>query len=193
VLPGYQLINNTKNIADGEMQDYRVLEEIFVRTVGQTLANLSDANAVKVREKLLEITGGWTASYLFSQDHFGEKNAEVYADEVFRDWLFNTRFVFMTNASFHCGLAVHALVLDMLARSVSLDMGVGEDLKISDHELVALSAMPEQFPQEILNYEDAKKLLAANNWVCVVLLVIAFIPMEHEVLKTPVPDNNQNN
>jgi hypothetical protein len=174
------------------MTNFVEMRSIFINAVEQTLSNLSNENAVKIRAKLIEIIGSWSAPYLFSQEHFHEKNDEVFADETFRDWLFNTRFVFMTNASFTFGHAVHATVLDMLARSASLDMGVGDDLRIDEEDLVKLSAMPEQFPQEILNYNGAKQLLAANNWVVVILLSIAFIPMEHEVLQMPGSNNNQN-
>lgn len=174
------------------MSDLAELKPLFIQAVEQTLESLSAEAALRVRARLIGIVGSWSALYLFSKDHFDEKNEEIFQDEIFRDWLFNVRFVFMTNASFHYGHGVHAMVLDTLARSASLDMGVGEDLGISDEELVKLSAMPAQFPQEILNYQGAKQLLAANNWMVAVLLSIAFIPLEHEVLKTPGPNNNQN-
>jgi hypothetical protein len=173
------------------MQNFNEVGPIFIETVRQTLSNLSDEQAIKVRTKLIEIAGSWTALYLFSQDHFNEKNDEVFADEVFRDWLFNTRYVFFTRVAFAYGQSMVGTVIDLLAQSASLDLGAAEALGLEDQDLVELSGMPEQFPQEILTHTDAKKLLASNNWVVVILLSIAFIPMVHEVLQTPGTNNNQ--
>jgi hypothetical protein len=174
------------------MNSLAELRPLFVDAVKQTLENLSAEAAIKVRARLLSIIGSWSAPYLFSQDHFNEKNDEIFQDETFRDWLFNVRFVFMTNATFQYGFAIHTFVLDTLARSASLDMGAGQEFDISEEDMVKLSAMPEQFPQEVLDYKGAKQLLAANNWMVAILLSIAFIPLEHEVLQMPGSNNNQN-
>lgn len=174
------------------MSGYMELRSIFQASVKQTLENLSDENAVRVRARLIDVVGGWTAPYLLSGDNFNEKSDEVFADEVFRDWLFNTRFVFFTNAGFAYGQSMVGFVLDMLARNASLDLGIGPEFNLTPEELEELSGMPDQFPQSILNYDQAKELIAANNWVVPILLSIAFISLDDEVLKTPAPNNNQN-
>lgn len=162
------------------------IKTCFIESLRQTLTNLSTEHAADVRARLLSIVGEYTAPYMFSADLIAEVTTTVFQDETFRDWLLNTRFVFFMNLASIFGQQMVTFIIDNLARSASLDLGAEEDLDVEQQAMCELVVeTPQQVVQELLNYRAAKVALVANSWLVVIMLALAFVHLEHEVLQTP--------
>lgn len=174
-----------------EVIELSKIKSCFIASVRQTLSNLGSGDAIKVRAHLIEVIGSYTAPYLFSPDNLMDVSGKVFGDEAFRDWLLSTRFVFFTELAALYGESMVEFVVDNLARNASLDMGAADFLdKEQAQEVEGVVEVPLQVRQELMPYRAAKVALAANTWLIVILLALAFIHLDNDVLVTPVPDKN---
>jgi len=179
-------MNNAIIANDQGPFDLSKIRLCFIASITQTLHNLSAEDAVMVRGKLIGIIGEYTVPYMFSPDFLGELSDTVFGNETFRDWLFNVRFVFFMNLAALYGQEMVSFIVDNLARSASLDLGAVEFLNAEQKEAFsAASEVPPQVAQELLGYHAAKAALGANTWMIIIMLAVAFIHLEHEVLDMP--------
>jgi hypothetical protein len=179
-------MNNSNIPVDGGSFDLSKIKSCFIASVGQTLSNLGAEDGLMVRRELLTIIGGQTVPYMFSPDFIQELRDKVFENETFRDWLLNARFVFFMNLAAQYGREMVSFVVDNLARSASLDLGAEEFLDADQINLVdKVNEVPPQVQQELMPYRAVKTALAANTWMVVIMMAIAFINLEHEVLQMP--------
>lgn len=160
------------------------IKSCFIESVGQALSNLSDQDAKIVRSKLITLIGEMNPMYILSKDFIVQVSDKIFEDELFRDWIFSTRFIFFMGMAAHFGQSMVGFVIDSLACSASLDLGAEDCL---DNEQKALFdsvvVSPPQIAEELLTYRQAKVMIAANSWLVVIMLSLAYISLDHEVLE----------
>jgi hypothetical protein len=182
-------MNNAEIPVDGGAFDLSRIRQCFIGSVQQTLNNLSHADGIMVRSELIVVVGEQTVPYMFSPDFILDIRDRVFGNEVFRDWLLNVRFVFFMNLAMLYGREMVSFVVDNLARSASLDLGADEFLDEEQLKAVdSINEVPVPVRQELLGYRAAKTALAGNTWMVVIMLTLAFIDLEHEVLTMPNPN-----
>jgi hypothetical protein len=168
--------------------DVDLVKGRFIAAMEQTLRNLSSDDAVYVRSKLIVLLGEWNAHLLGTKDMLTElADKFIFNDEILRSWFMNTRFVFFMNISGGQGRSVANAILLDLAIAMSEDMDAG--LFVSAEESTAADdsvCMPPNFLEELPNASQARAIIVANTWLVIVMLIFAFIDLDHPVLKTPV-------
>lgn len=167
------------------------IKERFIASMHQTLRNRSKDQAVRVRAALIQIIGQCSPALFASPEMMNTFESLVFTNEDLRSWLFDTKFTFFMNVSGGAGMGMVTSIINDMAIAASEDMQAmslletEEELKIARESVIMPSAMFEDLPSS----NAVKVVLAANTWMVILMLMFAFIDLEHEVLKTPQEPN----
>jgi hypothetical protein len=179
-------MSQTEPLGNGALYDPLVVKDRFIASMYQTLNNLGPNEAAHVRRKLLDMLGQWNPSLVASPEALDQAADFIFTDEILRDWISNTKFVFYMNIAAGGGKLPIRVLLRDIAIAASEDMGAidmleGEELAVAETS----SAVPEQLLEDLPNASQAMAIFAANTWLVVPMLMFAFIDLDHDVLKTP--------
>lgn len=110
---------------------------------------------------------------------------EVFGNDVLRKFYLGLKFVFFTNMSSGYGKAfVETLIFD-LSVSVGLDMAMGEEEPLPT-AINVYDAMPPEISATLVDSETAMKVMVANPWIICIMLMLAFMDLESDILLSTV-------
>jgi len=176
-------MSQNDNISTSVYYDPLLIKERFVGSMRQTINNLGPNDAVHVRAKLIEILGQWNPAVLASPDQLSQAATDIFSDEVLRDWIFATKFVFFMNIAAGGGQAVIRTIINDLALAISEDMDAVDMLTPEEEQASnAVVAMPTQLLEDLPRASQARAVLARNTWIVVLLCLFSFVDLDHEVL-----------
>lgn len=164
------------------------IKERFIDAMQQTLNNLSEEHSLVVRSGLLKLLGERSPSLFASPDVLSDLAADIFSNEILRTWIFDTKFVFFMGIFGGEGRAMLLAITQDLALAASEDMDLFESGFLSPREKEVadtVAAMPKELYEELPNASQIRAVIAANTWLVIVLLLFAFVDLEHQVLKAP--------
>ena len=169
------------------LYDPLVVKERFIASVKQTLSNSPEIEHIQA--KLLDLLGTRSPALFASQDALVELSQAIFADELFRGWVFDTKFVFFMNIAGGFGMQTLKALIQDLALAASENMGIDNEVGfLSDVELQAsrsAHAMSQDLIDELPTDSAVKTVLTVNTWMIVIMLVFAFMDLDSDLLKNP--------